>query len=137
MINPTATTLDIVAKSHINVLIQLAYADKHFVPAEREMIFRVGEKKNYSADKVEFLLEHPEPIGTLGALSVNQKLDYLLDCIELVFIDERVVDSELKFCRGIAMKMGLRVSVIDFLIENRNDYNAPEFRERVIKEYFT
>jgi hypothetical protein len=137
MITPTAPTLDIVAKNHINILIQLAYADKHFVPAERDMIFRIGQKKNYSPDKVEFLLEHPEPIGTLGALSVNQKLDYLLDCIELVFVDEHVVDSELKFCRGIAMKMGLRVSVIDFLIENRADYNTLEFRERVIKEYFS
>ena len=135
MIN-TTTTLDIVSKNHINVLIQLAYADKHFVDSEREMIFRVGREKNFSEEKVESLLKNPEPIGTLGALSSKQKLNYLLDCIELVFIDELVVESEIKFCRGIAMKMGLRMSVIDFLIENRNSYDTPEFRERVINEYF-
>lgn len=128
--------LDIVTKNHLNVLIQLAQVDKHFVDSERDMIFRVGREKNFPKEKVEFLIQHPEPVGTLGALSSNQKINYLLDCIELVFIDDLVVDSELKFCRGIAMKMGLRMNVIDFMVKHRVDCGTQEFREKIIKEYF-
>jgi hypothetical protein len=136
MINTRVAPLDVVTKNHLNVLIQLAHADKHIAAEERDMIFRVGKEKNFPEDKVEFLMQHPEPVGTLGALSPNQKLNYLLDCVELAFIDDKVEVSEMKFCQSIAMKMGLRMSVIDFLVENRSECRNPGFRERVIKDYF-
>ena len=131
----TSTTLDIVAKSQLNVLIQLAQIDKYFAPVEREMIYRISREKNFPDDKVELLIQNPEPIGTLGALSANQKLDYLLDCIELVFADNKVFDSEVNFCRGIALKMGLKRNVVDFLIENRQTLNREELKARVFTEF--
>jgi uncharacterized tellurite resistance protein B-like protein len=134
MINSSATTLDIVSKNHLNVLIQLAYADKHFAPLEREMIYKVGREKNFPADKIERLIQNPEPVGTLGALSAAQKLNYLLDCIELAFIDEQVPESELNFCRGIAIKMGLKKNVIDFLVEHHS-LNREELRATVASQY--
>jgi hypothetical protein len=129
------SVLDIVAKSEINLLIQLAQVDKHFAPVEREMIYRIGREKNFPEDKVELLMQNPEPIGTLGALSANQKLNYLLDCIELIFIDDKVFECELNFCRGIAMKMGLKKNVIDFLVENRQILSREELKTRVFGEF--
>jgi len=135
MVESGVAPLDIVAKNQLNILIQLALIDKHFAEEEREMIFRVGREKHFPDEEVMRLMQNPEAIGTLGALSNNQKLYYLMDCIDLVFIDHKVYDSELNFCRGIAIKMGLRMSVIDFLIKNRNLLTREELKERVFVDF--
>jgi hypothetical protein len=127
--------LNIVAKSQINVLVQLAHIDKHFADVERDMIFRIGHGHNLTDDEIGTMIQNPEPVGTLGALSPRQKLNYLLDCIELIYADNKVYDSELLFCRSIAIKMGLRKSVIDFLIENRTIYSHEVLQEKVFSDF--
>jgi hypothetical protein len=127
--------MNIVDKSHMNVLIQLAKADKDFSVEERDMIFRVGHDHNFSDAEIVNLMGNPEPVGTLGALSPSQKLSYLLNCVELIFVDKKVLESELKFCRSIAMKMGLKINVIDFLIENRTTLQKNELQDRIFSGY--
>jgi hypothetical protein len=127
--------LNIVAKSQINVLVQLAHLDKHFADVERDMIFRIWHGHNLTDDEIGTMIQNPEPVGTLGALSPRQKLNYLLDCIELIYADNKVYDSELLFCRSIAIKMGLRKSVIDFLIENRTIYSHEVLQEKVFSDF--
>ena len=65
--------MDIVTKKKLNILIQLAEADKHFAKAEREMIFKIAKERQFSEKDVEALIRNPEPIDSLGALSTNQK----------------------------------------------------------------
>ena len=127
--------MNIVAKSQINVLVQLAHLDKNFADVERDLIFRVGHGHNLSDDEIGTLIQNPQPVGTLGALSPSQKLNYLLDCIELIYADNKVYESEMIFCRSIAIKMGLRKSVIEFLIENRVSLTKQELQERVFSEF--
>jgi hypothetical protein len=127
--------LNIVAKSQINVLVQLAHIDKHFADVERDMIFRIGHGHNLTDDEICTKIQNTEPVGTLGALSPRQKLNYHLDCIELIYADNKVYDSELLFCRSIAIKMGLRKSVIDFLIENRTIYSHEVLQEKVFSDF--
>ena len=69
--------MDIVTKMQLNILIQLAEADKHFAKAERDMIFKLAKDKNFSEEEVVALIKNPEPINSLGALSGEQKLNYL------------------------------------------------------------
>jgi hypothetical protein len=127
--------LNIVAKSQINVLVQLAHLDKNFADVERDLIFRVGHGHNLTDDEIGTLIQNPQPVGTLGALSPRQKLNYLLDCIELIYADNKVYESELLFCRSLAIKMGLRKSVIDFLIENREIVSREKLQEKVFSEF--
>jgi hypothetical protein len=134
MMQPRAT-LDIVAKNQLNILIQLAQIDKHFVNAERDMIYRICREKNFPEDKVQSMMQNPEPIGSLGALSANQKFQYLMDCIELMLIDEKVMESELIFCRGIAIKMGFKKGVVDFLVENFRMLSHQELNQVAFRDY--
>ena len=127
--------MNIVTKSEINVLIQLANADKHFADEERDLIFRIGHSHNYNDDEINELIGSSEPVDTLGALSPKQKLNYLLDCIELIFADGKVLESELSFCRGIALKMGLRRSVIDFIIDNRHQMTQEQLQEQIFSGF--
>ena len=65
--------MDIVTKKKLNILIHLAEADKHFAKSEREMIFKIAKDRQFPEDVVNSLIRNPEPIDTLGALSIDQK----------------------------------------------------------------
>ena len=127
--------MDIVTRKKLNLLIQLAEADKHFARSEREMIYRIAKDRNFSEDDVNELIKNPEPIGSLGALSNDQKLDYLLTSIELVFADQKIFDSELNFCRNVAIKLGFKKGIIDYFVENFEKKGREELRLTAMEEY--
>lgn len=127
--------MDIVTKKQLNILIQLAEADKHFAKAEREMIFKIAKERNFPEESVNNLIRNPEPIDTLGALSNDQKFDYLMSTIELVFADHNVFESELIFCKNIAIKLGFKKGVIDFVIENFGKKTRDEFKQILLRDF--
>lgn len=127
--------MDIVTKKQLNILIQLAEADKHFAKVERDLIYRIAKERNFSVEDVDHLIRNPEPIDTLGALSPEQKLEYLLTCITLMFVDQRVFESELIFCKSIAIKLGFKKNVVDYLIENKDKATREEIRAKVFHDF--
>src|SRR5277367_4887885 len=98
--------MDIVTKKQLNILIRLAEADKHFAQAERDMILKIAKERNFSEEDVQLLIKNPEPIDSLGALSNDQKSDYLIGCIELIFVDHKIFESELIFVRSEERRVG-------------------------------
>ena len=127
--------MDIVTKKQLNILIQLAEADKHFAKIERELIFKIARDRKFPEADVMELIRNPEPIDSLGALSPDQKFDYLMSTVELVFIDQNVFESEIIFSKNIAIKLGFKKNVIDYFIENYEKKSREEFREIVLKEF--
>ncbi|MBS1557656.1 MAG: TerB family tellurite resistance protein [Bacteroidetes bacterium] len=122
-------------RKQLNILIQLAEADKHFAQVEREMILRIARERNFPEESVTHLIRHPEPIELLDTLSADQKFDYLISCIDLVYTDHKVFESELLFVKGIAIKLGFKKSVVDFLIENNSNIPIQSLKSRVLSEY--
>lgn len=127
--------MDIVTKKKLNILIQLAEADKHFAKSEREMIFKIARERQFSEEIVDSLIRNPEPIDTLGALSMDQKFDYLISCIDLIFVDQKVFESELIFARGIAIKLGFKKNVVDYMIENISKKQLNELKYKVFQDF--
>ena len=127
--------MDIITKKQLNILIQLAEADKHFARVEREMIFKIARDRNFPEAEVTQLIKSPEPIGTLGALSEDQKFSYLMACIELIFVDQKIFESELIFARGIAIKLGFKKNVVDYLIENQAETPLDRLKSDIFKDY--
>jgi uncharacterized tellurite resistance protein B-like protein len=127
--------MDIITKKKLNILIQLAEADKHFAKSEREMIFKIAQDRQFPEDIVDSLIRNPEPIDSLGALSMDQKFDYLQSCIELIFVDQKIFESELIFGRSIAIKLGFKKNVVDYLVENNNQKPLNELKNKVFEEY--
>lgn len=127
--------MDIVTRKKLNLLIQLAEADKHFAKSEREMIYRIAKDRNFSEEDVNQLIKNPEPIGSLGALSPEQKLDYLLTSIELMFADQKIFDSELTFCRNVAIKLGFKKGIIDYFVQNFEKKERDELKNTALAEY--
>ena len=127
--------MDIVTRKKLNLLIQLAESDKHFAKSERELIYRIAKDRNFSAEEVNQLIKNPEPIGSLGALSNEQKLDYLLTSIELMFADQKIFDSELTFCRNVAIKLGFKKGIIDYFVDNFEKKSREELKQAAMAEY--
>ncbi len=127
--------MDIVTKKQLNILIQLAEADKHFAKVEREMIYKIARDRNFPEETVDELIKNPEPIGSLGALSIDQKFQYLNGCIDLIFADQKLFESELIFCRGIAIKLGFKKNVVDFMVTERNNLTKDQLKARIAAEY--
>jgi uncharacterized tellurite resistance protein B-like protein len=127
--------MDIVTKKQLNILIQLAEADKHFAKTEREIIFKIAKDRNFPEEGVTSLIKNPEPIESLGALSPDQKFEYLMACIELMFADQKIFESELIFCRSIAIKLGFKKNVVDFLTENGREKSRDDLKKAVFEEY--
>lgn len=127
--------MDIVTKKQLNILVQLAQADKHFAKAEREMIAEIAKERNFPESELIQLIREPEPIGSLGALSSDQKINYLISCINLIFADQKVFDNEIIFSRGIAYKLGFRQGAVDFLIENRDKAPVEYLKHRLLTDY--
>jgi uncharacterized tellurite resistance protein B-like protein len=127
--------MDIVTEKKINLLIQLAEADKHFAKSERDMIFKIAKERNFSEESVTNLIRNPKPIDSLGALSPDQKFDYLISCIELIFADQNVFESEIIFCKNIAIKLGFKKGIIDYFVKNFNDTSKDDLRKTALAEY--
>jgi hypothetical protein len=127
--------MDIVTKKQLNILIQLAEADKHFAKIEREMIFKIARERNFPEESVNDLIRNPEPIDSLGALSNDQKFEYLISAIELIFIDQNVFESEVIFCKNIAIKLGFKKNVIEYIMENYGKKSRDEFKSIALREF--
>lgn len=127
--------MDIITKKKLNILIQLAEADKHFAKSEREMIFKIAKDRLFPEEIVDSLIRNPEPIDSLGALSMDQKFDYLQSCIELIFVDQKIFESELIFGRSIAIKLGFKKNVVDYLVENNDKKPLNELKNKVFDEF--
>jgi len=127
--------MDIVTEKKLNILIQLAEADKHFATSEREMIVRIAKERNFPEEAVNNLIRSPKPIDSLGALSQDQKFDYLNSCIELIYADHKIFESELIFVKSIAIKLGFKKSVVEYLIQNFGKKPQSELKTAVFAEY--
>lgn len=127
--------MDIVTQAQLNILIQLAEADKHFARVEREMIMRIARERNFPEEQVIQLIRNPQPIETLGALSADQKFDYLMSCIDLIFADHNVFESEVVFAKNIAIKLGFKKGVIDFFLDNYQKKSREEFKRIALTEF--
>jgi uncharacterized tellurite resistance protein B-like protein len=127
--------MDIVTRKQLNILIQLAEADKHFARAEREMIFKIAKDKSFPQEEVQNLIRNPEPIDSLGALSLEQKFEYLKSIVELVLADHNVFESEIVFCKSIAIKLGFKKGVIEYFMEHFENKDEPTFKEHALSQF--
>jgi hypothetical protein len=127
--------MDIVTRKQINILIQLAEADKHFAKAERDMIFKIARDRNFPEEQVQELIRNPEPIDSLGALPPDQKFEYLFTSIELILVDQNVFESEIIFCKSLAIKLGFKKSIIEFFMENVHKKSKNELKSIALKDF--
>lgn len=92
--------MDIVSRHRINILIHLAGIQSIEASSpEVCLIQRVADECNFSKLDLTTLVDSPEPIASLGALSESQKKQYMYSICELMALVELNNKQKLLFQR--------------------------------------
>ncbi len=104
-------------KTHLKSLIQLAVSDQNFSQLEKMLIYAIGKAHKVPEADIDKLIE--ENLKSKGdtnlqfsALSFDDKFEYLYNIIQLMKIDNKVFLSEIKYCEGMAEKLGFKKQVV-------------------------
>jgi len=108
--------MNIISRKQLDVLIQLANSDHQFAEIEKKLIQKIAKELEVSRDELRDIMDNPEPIGSLGALSANKKFEYIYQAIKIMKADGKVLPSEMLFCQDLAIKLGYRKDVVQALI---------------------
>lgn len=104
--------MDIVTRQQLNILIHLS---KKGTTKGKYLIHRIADESNFPEDELRRLMHTPEPIGSLGALSSNQRFEYLYSIVEMMILDKVEVQKELLFCDQLALDLGFNKDAIAFI----------------------
>ncbi len=108
----------------LSVLVHLSRIDQFVAPAESKLIHYIGALNGMSKHQIDAIIDHPKAIPSLEGLTEDDRLDYLLNTVQLMKVDGRVFKSEIDFCEKIAMKLGYNPGVIAAL--SQYTYADPE-----------
>jgi uncharacterized membrane protein YebE (DUF533 family) len=96
----------------LKTLISLATSDGELAEKERQFILSVGQANHLMVAEILPLFVSREPASDLAKLTQDQKGDLLLELVQLMRIDERVYQAEIKYCAQLASKLGYREEVL-------------------------
>lgn len=105
-------------KAELNVLINLAASDSRIEEKESKLIHMVGKANGLTAEEVQEMINKPQPIGDLNALTSDEKFEHLYYLIQMMKMDGQVFRSEIIFCESIAEKLGYKKSVVGELSQH-------------------
>jgi len=108
--------MDIILRQKLSLLINLARVDGHFAPEEKELIKELASAKGLEKEEIQELLNSPDTIESLGALSRTRKKEYLIDSIRLMLADGKIEESERNFCKSLATKLMFDHKVVDHIV---------------------
>lgn len=104
------------AKAHLNILIQLAKIDGIVVKEEIDLINQVGKANGLSQHEIEACFDDERPLDELTGLNDDEKFEIIYSVVQLMKIDGRLYDEEIKFCAKMVSKLGYREDVLFELI---------------------
>lgn len=110
-----------VLRKKISILTRLAAIDGDFAKVEKSFIQHVCEKNGFSKKECQVLIDNPDPVGTLGALSYPKVVDYMTDCLSLMLADGQIMPSEVIMCEDIGLRLGFAKASIDSVIDQLRD----------------
>lgn len=109
--------MDYLKKKQLHILVQLAKADDNFTDSEKNAIRRIGKTYLVEETEVEQIIQHPVIQEILAPMELIQKMDFLIDSMAVLLADNEIHESEDRFIRSLASKLGFKDPVITFLME--------------------
>ena len=99
----------------LNLLVNLALIDNHLDPREVEMILRVGKANGLDKVQIQRIIDNPSRDISLTNLTEEQKIEYLVNMVQLMKIDGKTFNGEILYCQEIATRLGFEPEVISSL----------------------
>lgn len=118
-------------KKKLSILVRLADIDGDFAKIEKTFIEDIASKNEVTNKELSNILDNPEPIGSLGALSYDKSVEYLCDCLSLIAVDNKILPSEVILCEDIGLRLGFQKTGIDQIIDLLKD--KPTLSTKVVE----
>jgi hypothetical protein len=100
------------ALSQLKLLVNLARIDEEVADREKQYITNIGVANGLSEQDVEYLFNQNHDVILPDGLSNDQKFDYIFSLVQLMKIDERLYQNEIKYCSQVAAKLGYQQEVM-------------------------
>lgn len=100
------------SKSHLNILVQLAKVDGIVVQEELDLIQEVGKANGLTEEEISACFDEEFPIGDLSDLTDDKKYDLIYSIVQLMKIDGKLYNEEIKFCAKMSAKLGYEEDVL-------------------------
>lgn len=104
------------ARSHINILVQLARIDGVVVQEEIDLISLIASNFGMSQEEISACFENPTEIGDLTSLPDDEKYEHIYNMVQLMKIDGRLYKEEIQYCAKMATKLGYDQEVLTELM---------------------
>ncbi len=94
------------AITQMKLLVGLAQIDGKVAEREKNYIINIGRANGIYPDQIEPLFQSVHDAAVPQNLSADEKFDCIYSLIQLMKIDERMYQEEIKFCSSIATRLG-------------------------------
>ncbi len=115
------------AITQLKLLINLAQIDGEVGEKERNYIYNIGRANGLAEIVVEPLFGQRHALIVPDNLSNEEKFEYIFSLVQLMKIDERLYQDEIRFCSKVASKLGYDEAVMfDLMLHVRAVMEANE-----------
>lgn len=97
---------------HLNALIQLAKIDGNVAPEEMDLINEVGKANGLSDKEISESFHEEMSLDNLSGLPDDDKFEFIYSVVQLMKIDGKLYNEEIKFCSKMAAKLGYDETVL-------------------------
>jgi uncharacterized tellurite resistance protein B-like protein len=94
------------ALAQLKLLITLARVDREVVDKERKYITNIGLANGLSDAEIATLFKKDHRTIIPDNLTKDQRFDYIFSLVQLMKIDERLYQDEIRYCAKIASRLG-------------------------------
>lgn len=96
----------------LKLLVNLARIDGEMAATERNHIISIGKAHGFPESSVETLFYGSHETILAKELTADQKFNYIFNLVQLMKLDERLYEEEIKFCASTAAKLGYKPEVM-------------------------
>lgn len=126
--------------TQLKLLINLAQIDGEVGEKERNYIFNIGRANGLAEIVVEPLFGTSHALIVPDNLNNAQKFDYIFSLVQLMKIDERLYQDEIRYCSKVAAKLGYDEAVMfDLMLHVRTvmEVNELDALKKLTEKYLS
>lgn len=118
----------------LKLLVNLSRIDGDMSGQERSYIINIGKAHGFPESSVETLFYSSHDTIIPKDLSADQRFNYIFNLVQLMKIDERLYENEIKFCAGITARLGYKPEVMVELMLKIKSGEMDQKEKEALKE---
>jgi uncharacterized tellurite resistance protein B-like protein len=104
------------ARTQINLLVQLARVDGVVVQDEIDLINTIGTEYGLTSEEISACFDNPDQLDDLDSLTDDERYELIYNMVMLMKIDGRLYKEEIQYCARLAVNLGYEEAVLQELM---------------------